>query len=212
MGTSNHHNSYHLTTDNTITTWQDIIGDAKKNKTMAQILRDILKKVDKEDGKCLIPVEELARLRTLYNYDDTKIQGQIRNIQEFLDNLDLQGLREQIYSLEITLFDIEQELEAQKRQMEELQRQIANAAKKEDIPTKVSQLDNDAEYLTKADVDIPSKLSELENDCRFVTDEDMPKKVSELQNDSGFVNREECEQVVNVKIEDIHPIIFDELE
>ena len=62
MGTSNHHNSYHLTTDNTITTWQDIIGDAKKNKTMAQILRDILKKVDKEDGKCLIPVEELARL------------------------------------------------------------------------------------------------------------------------------------------------------
>ena len=212
MGTSNHHNSYHLTTDNTITTWQDIIGDAKKNKTMAQILRDILKKVDKEDDKCLIPVEERARLRTLYNYDDTKIQGQIRNIQEFLDNLDLQGLREQIYSLEITLFDIEQELEAQKRQMEELQRQIANAAKKEDIPTKVSQLDNDAEYLTKADVDIPSKLSELENDCRFVTDEDMPKKVSELQNDLGFVNETECEQIVNVKIEDIHPIIFDELE
>ena len=46
----NRNNSYHLTTDNTITTWQDIIGDAKKNKTMAQILRDILKKVDKEDG------------------------------------------------------------------------------------------------------------------------------------------------------------------
>lgn len=208
----NCNNSYHLTTDNTITTWQDIIGDAKKNKVMAQILRDILKKVDKEDGKCLIPVEELARLRTLYNYDDTKIQGQIKNIQEFLDNLDLQGLREQIYSLEITLFDIEQELEAQKRQMEELQRQIANAAKKEDIPTKVSQLDNDAEYLTKADVDIPSKLSELENDCRFVTDEDMPKKVSELQNDLGFVNEAECEQIVSVKIEDIHPILFDELE
>ena len=111
MGTSNHHNSYHLTTDNTITTWQDIIGDAKKNKTMAQILRDILKKVDKEDGKCLIPVEELARLRTLYNYDDTKIQGQIRNIQEFLDNLDLQGLREQIYSLEITFLKRKKNME-----------------------------------------------------------------------------------------------------
>ena len=112
----------------------------------------------------------------------------------------------------MTLFDIEQELEAQKRQMEELQRQVANAAKKEDIPTKVSQLDNDSEYLTRADVDIPSKLSELDNDCGFVTEQDMPKKVSELQNDLGFVNETECEQIVNVKIEDIHPIIFDELE
>ena len=208
----NRNNSYHLTTDNTITTWQDIIGDAKKNKTMAQILRDILKKVDKEDGKCLIPIEELARLRTLYNYDDTKIQGQIKNIQEFLDNLDLQGLREQIYSLEMTLFDIEQELEAQKRQMEELQRQVANAAKKEDIPTKVSQLDNDAEYLTRADVDIPSKLSELDNDCGFVTEQDMPKKVSELQNDSGFINKAECEQVVSVKVEDLNLFTYDEEE
>lgn len=211
MSNCNRNNSYHLSTDNTITTWQDIIGDAKKNKTMAQILRDILKKVDKEDGKCLIPVEELDRLRTLYNYDDTKIQGQIRNIQEFLDNLDLQGLREQIYSLEMKLFDIDQELEAQKRQMEELQKQIANAAKKEDIPSKVSQLTNDAGYLTKATLEIPKKLSEFDNDVNFVTEQDIPKKVSDLQNDLGFVDEAQCEQIVDVKCESLNTITFDEI-
>lgn len=210
----NHNNSYHISTDNTITTWQDIIGDPKKNKTMAQILRDVLKKVDKEDGKCLIPVEELVRIRTLYNYDDTYVQAQIRNIQELLDNLDLPSMRSQIYSLEMAIYDVEQELEAQRRRMEEMQRQLDEAAKKTDIPTKVSQLSNDSGFIT--DADIPKKVSDLENDSEFVTKDEVPTKVSDLQNDAGFVDQQGCEQIceqaVEIKVENINPLIYDDLD
>lgn len=164
-------NSYHISTDNSITTWQDIIGDAKKNNTMAKILRDILRKVDKEDDKCLIPVTELARLRTLYNYDDTKIQGQIKNIQELLEKLDLEALRKQIYSLEMTLFDIDQEIERSRQQIEQFQKQLDNVAMKQDIPTKVSQLENDA----------------------------------------GYLDKEDCGDLIELKVDALNPLIYDEI-
>ncbi len=34
---------------------------------------------------------------------------------------------------------------------------------------------------------IPSKLSEFENDAGFVTEKDLPRKTSEIENDSGFI-------------------------
>lgn len=79
-------------------------------------------------------------------------------------------------------------------------------AKKSDIPTKVSQLENDVPYLTEhqdlsdyAKVeDVPTKTSELENDVPFLTQhqsledyakvEDIPTRVSQLSNDAGYIN------------------------
>ena len=165
------HDAYHISSNNSTVSWKDIIGDAKKNNTLAQILRDILKKVDKEDGKCLIPVTELARIRTLYNYDDTLIKDQIMSIQEFLDTLDLSGLREQIYSLEMALFDIQQELESRKQEATAIQDKLDSVATKEDIPTNISQLTNDADYVK-------------------------PKV---------------CEEIFDVKISELNPLIFDEI-
>lgn len=135
-----------------MTSWKDIIGDVKKNPAMAQILRDILKKVDKEDDKCLIPISELERLRTLYNYDDTLIQAQINNIHSLLDGINATELRNQLYSLEMALFDVQQEVHAQNQKIAELQRKVDDAPKKEDIPTRVSQLDNDSGYVDKSGV------------------------------------------------------------
>lgn len=143
----NHNNSYHISTDNTITTWQDIIGNPKKNKVMAEILRDILKKVDSEEGKCLIPVEELARIRTLYNYDDTYIQAQIHNIQDFLDNLGMDAVRQQLYSLELALYDVNQDLEETKTRLSQLEEKVDDIIVSGAIPTKVSQLENDKGYI-----------------------------------------------------------------
>ena len=57
------------------------------------------------------------------------------------------------------------------------------------VPKKVSDLPNDANYITSASV--PTKTSELTNDAGYITSDDVPKvptKTSELTNDSGFVN------------------------
>ena len=74
---------------------------------------------------------------------------------------------------------------------------LANSVTREDVteminasvPQKVSDLPNDANYITSASV--PTKLSELTNDAGYITSDDVPKvptKTSELTNDSGFVN------------------------
>ena len=74
---------------------------------------------------------------------------------------------------------------------------LANSVTREDVteminasvPKKVSDLPNDAGYITSASV--PTKTSELANDAGYITSDDVPKvptKTSELTNDSGFVN------------------------
>lgn len=74
---------------------------------------------------------------------------------------------------------------------------LANSVTREDVteminasvPQKVSDLPNDAGYITSASV--PTKTSELTNDAGYITSDDVPKvptKTSELTNDSGFVN------------------------
>ena len=60
------------------------------------------------------------------------------------------------------------------------------------VPTKTSDLDNDAEFITLNDipsVNVPSKVSQLQNDSEFITlnDINIPSKVSQLQNDSGYL-------------------------
>lgn len=60
------------------------------------------------------------------------------------------------------------------------------------VPTKTSDLNNDAEFITLNDipsVDVPSKVSDLQNDSGFITlnDVNIPTKVSQLQNDSGYL-------------------------
>ena len=74
---------------------------------------------------------------------------------------------------------------------------LANSVTREDVteminasvPKKVSDLPNDAGYITSESV--PTKLSDLNNDAGYITSADVPKvptKTSELTNDSGFVN------------------------
>ena len=74
---------------------------------------------------------------------------------------------------------------------------LANSVTREDVteminasvPKKVSDLPNDARYITSESV--PTKLSDLTNDVGYITSDAVPKvptKTSELTNDSGFVN------------------------
>ena len=54
------------------------------------------------------------------------------------------------------------------------------------IPTKVSQLDNDAHYITESQV--PTKISQFTNDMDYATVGQIPTKVSQLDNDRNFTS------------------------
>lgn len=60
-------------------------------------------------------------------------------------------------------------------------------AKKEDIPTKVSELENDSGYITSEDIPdapvVPTKVSEFENDSGYITSEDIPEVPEPVQSD-----------------------------
>ena len=72
-----------------------------------------------------------------------------------------------------------------------IKERLAKKADADGVPAKVSELENDAGYVTAADVPAaPAKVSELENDAGYVTAADVPTvpaKVSELENDAGYL-------------------------
>ena len=65
-----------------------------------------------------------------------------------------------------------------------------------DIPSKVSQLENDSNYATKNE--LPKKTSELTNDSGYITIADVPTKVSELENDAQYVTKSEVPSLTDV--------------
>ena len=46
-------------------------------------------------------------------------------------------------------------------------------------------------------IDVPTKVSQLQNDANYATQSELPTKTSELTNDSGFINSSE---VSNIKV------------
>lgn len=46
-------------------------------------------------------------------------------------------------------------------------------------------------------IDVPTKVSQLQNDSNYATQSELPTKTSELTNDSGFINSSE---VSNIKV------------
>lgn len=72
---------------------------------------------------------------------------------------------------------------------------VSGFAKQSSIPTKVSDLENDENYVNQTQ--LPTKVSQLDNDSGFVTSSAIPTKTSDLINDSNYPTRSE----VNAKIE-----------
>lgn len=72
---------------------------------------------------------------------------------------------------------------------------IGNYALRSEIPTKLSQLQNDIGAGGGSNV---TKVSELENDAGFITAQDLPQppqKLSELENDAGFITANDIPEV-----------------
>ena len=72
----------------------------------------------------------------------------------------------------------------------------ANYATRSEIPTRVSQLENDSNYATQSE--LPKKTSELTNDSGYITIADVPTKVSELENDAQYVTKSEVPSLTDV--------------
>ena len=70
-------------------------------------------------------------------------------------------------------------------QIEIINETLPTLATKDEIPTKVSELENDSNYATISQ--LPTKTSQLINDSGYITQADVPSKTSQLQNDSGFI-------------------------
>ena len=91
--------------------------------------------VTKESGKSLIADTEIERLASVDNYDDTEIDNRIRAIEDdYIKNTDLAAVAKSgSYNDLIDTPSIPS---------------IEGLAKTEDIPTKVSELENDSNYLS----------------------------------------------------------------
>lgn len=79
---------------------------------------------------------------------------------------------------------------------------LSNYATVNQLPTNVSDLNNDAGFITRNDIPtipemstVPTKVSDLKNDAGFVTANDVPTKVSELTNDMGYVTKKDIPEV-----------------
>ena len=123
--------------------------------------------VTKESGKSLIADTEIERLASVDNYDDTEIDNRIRAIEDdYIKNTDLAAVAKSgSYNDLIDTPSIPS---------------IEGLAKTEDIPTKVSELENDSNYLSS----IPEE---------YVTDTELEEKgyLTEHQDISNLVEKED---------------------
>ena len=77
------------------------------------------------------------------------------------------------------------------------------------VPSKISQLENDMNYIT--DADIPTKVSQLENDVPYMVKEDIPRKTSELINNSGYITEKDIPKNLSDYNNDVPFVVGEEL-
>ena len=140
--------------------------------------QDISGKVDKVNGKSLISDDEIERLATLKNYDDTNINLQLNDIESELsskaDKTELhshsnKSVLDGITSNKITEWDNKSTFSGNYNDL----------TNKPTIPTKVSDLPNDSGYLTEHQ-DISGKVDKV--DGKSLISDDEIERLSTLKN------------------------------
>ena len=140
-------------------------------------------KIEIEENLVQQLLEQIARLEEKVVTDD-------RDLTKFAKLTDLQTkVDREIGKSLISDTEIERLAQVDNYDDSGLRALINTKANQSDIPTKVSQLENDSNYATKSE--IPTKVSQLENDKNYAIKSEIPTKVSQLQNDSDYVVRSE---------------------
>ena len=78
----------------------------------------------------------------------------------------------------------------------------SNLATIEDIPTKLSELENDSSYITDIELDSKGYLTEHQDLSEYAKTKDVPTKVSELENDSNYAMLSQIHQHENKDVLD----------
>ena len=131
-----------------------------------------------ENGRCVIPTEVLSRKGKVSvnlvgtRSSDDEITERLTTYPIVAVNVAAAALTSGTETQTITPSQFEQYIQA----VEDI---VAS------IPTKLSEFDNDTEFITAAS--LPTKLSDLTNDEEFITSADIPTNVSDFYNDSGYI-------------------------
>ena len=139
-----------LETDETL---QDKLNEINnKIHNQASIL-DLNNKVDKIDGYSLISNDEIARLSQVYNYDDTDIRTRLSHKSDFSGSYyDLVNIPTNLATIEYVnevLGNINNNGFDYNDVVTYIDGAIGNKADKSEIPTQLSQLYNDTQYISQ---------------------------------------------------------------
>lgn len=132
--------------------------NSKKNELNEEInnIKDELgTKVDKVTGKSLVSDEEIARLSNVDNYDDTIIKKRIENLETSEHLHENMNILDTITQTEIDKWN------------NHFDGNYNNLTNKPNIPTKVSELENDSNFLTS----VPSE---------YITETELNKEIDNL--------------------------------
>lgn len=146
-----------------------------KGAEVEGLLDSIGNKVDKVDGKQLSTEDFTTLLKNkldgLSNYDDTEIQTAVSKLRTDLDTLVSGDTTTAIKTFNevIAFLDGLEDTEDLASIIGSIEQQIASKAGKSEIPTKVSQLDNDSDFVKKKDVDVPDEedITSVDNKLKF---------------------------------------------
>lgn len=149
----------------------------------AELNAAIEQKVDKVDGKGLssndYTDEDKSKLESLSNYDDTELRNEIPTKTSELTNDSGFITAEDVPEGSILYQTTGQNTDGAMTQ-KAVSDELNNKADKTEIPSSLSQLNNDAGFITVNDIppasNIPTKTSELENDSGFITVDDIPDR------------------------------------
>ena len=128
------------------------VSDLQNDRGYLTEHQDISGKVDKIKGKSLISDDEIKRLSTLKNYDDTNIYLQLNDIES-----EINELKEGNINIDLTNYVTKSELSESV-----FSGNYNDLTNKPTIPTKVSELTNDEGYLTSIP-DEYAKISDLDD-------------------------------------------------
>ena len=166
---------------------------------------EIINKIDKKDGYSLVSDEEIARLSTLKNYDDSAIKADITHLENTKQEKGDYAYKKDIPEVPTKLSAFENDTNFIKKDVDDL----TNYKKTSELDAALSnKVDKKEGYSLIADSEL-ERLSTLKNfdgtslkndiqhleDTKqekgnYATKEELPTALSELSNDVGFIKKD----------------------
>ena len=161
---------------------------------------ELASKVDKVKGKSLIDDTEIERLANVINYNDTELRN---SINSKADKTELHNHNNKAVLDNITAENIENW-----NNKSEFDGNYNSLSNKPTIPNKVSELENDknyitsipSEYVTETELNNKGYLTEHQDLSSYAKRTEIPTKVSELDNDENYLTAIPSEYITETEL------------